>query len=84
MAMSSNRQDAWPLAVLGAVCALAGAGLLVGLFIVVFAENPTLSRYALGLGLAGATLISAIAQVAVLLGLWLVWRARRAARGTTD
>ena len=82
MAMSSDRQDArgWPLALLGAVCALAGAVLLVGLFVVVYAENEPLSRYALGLGLAGTTLISAVGQVAVLVGLWLVWRARRRAR----
>jgi alkylhydroperoxidase/carboxymuconolactone decarboxylase family protein YurZ len=75
------RNPAWPLAVVGAVLALGGGALLVGLFVVVYGESALLSSYALRLGLAGTTLVSAIAQIAVFVGAGMVWRASRRRAG---
>ncbi|MDX9997414.1 MAG: hypothetical protein WCY15_07565 [Phenylobacterium sp.] len=77
MTPAPNRKSAWPLAVLGAALALGGGAVLIGLFVVLYADNEVLSRQALRIGLAGTTLISAIAQIALFAGLWLIWRASR-------
>lgn len=63
----------WPQALVGASLALAGLAVLTGLFVVIYADREPFHRYALDLGLAGTALLSACAQIAVLVGAWLLW-----------
>lgn len=64
----------------GAVLAVAGLATVVGVFWVAFSEVPSLAAIGLRLGIAFSTLISALGQAAVLIGLWLVWSAARPRR----
>lgn len=64
----------WPQAVVGAALAFTGLAVLAGLFVIIYGDREPFHTYAVDLGLAGTALISAGAQVAVLVGLWLVWR----------
>lgn len=62
--------------VVGGALTLLGAVVVIGLFTVVFSEDPALAAVGVDLGLAFATVISALSQIAFLIGLWLLWSAR--------
>ena len=53
---------------------------MAGLFVVIFGETPYLDSLSVNLGLASSALISAAAQIAFLVGLWLTWTAFRPRR----
>lgn len=63
---------------IGLVLALVGSGGLIGLQVIVYGDSPQAERLQITLGLAGATLASAVAQLFLLFGGWLVWTAMRA------
>jgi hypothetical protein len=64
-------------AVVGACLFLAGGLGLAGLFFVAYGQSEAAQAWAVRLGLAGAALGSALAQSALLVGAWMIWRARR-------
>lgn len=64
----------WLQVVIGAALALTGVAVLASLFVIVYGDREPFQTYAVYLGLAGTALISAGAQIAILVGLWLVWR----------
>jgi hypothetical protein len=69
-------------AIAGALLALCGSLVLLWLFYLAYGggDSPTTQRAEFALGLAGAVLLSAVAQLAVLVGVWLLWRAVRRPR----
>ena len=68
--------------ILGPAMALAGSLLLLGLVYISNAANPFAERLLFALGLAMTSLISALAQVLVIGGVVILWRAAR--RGRRD
>jgi hypothetical protein len=64
-------------ALLGLVFVIIGAGGLIALFYVSNSRSPGAERALISLGLAGSVLASAVAQTLLVVGLWLLWRARR-------
>jgi hypothetical protein len=79
---TKHRRAAWRpgMAAFGAVSVLTGLAGLAALAVAVYGEAPADHAWALRLGLAGSLLASAVAQLLVLIGGWVVWRALR--RGT--
>jgi hypothetical protein len=71
----------WSLAV-GSIFIVAGLAVMAMLFAIVYGDGPLLERLAFQLGLGSVVLISGVAQVLELVGLWLAWSAfhRRARR----
>lgn len=65
-----------PRALLGLILTLIGAAGLVSLQVIVSATGTHFARLQLALGLAGAPLLSALAQILILWGAWLIWSAR--------
>ncbi len=61
----------------GLVVAALGAGMIVTVFAANFGTTPMLARLAFVLGLAWAPLAVGVGLSLLLIGLWLVWRARR-------
>ena len=64
-------------AVFGAFLTIGGAAALVFFTFVSYGRGPFLDGWAITLGLAGLPLLSAFAQIAALIGMALVWSARR-------
>lgn len=60
---------------LGAVMALFGSFVLSGLTFLSHSSRPSCEALMMSLGLAPAAAVSAAAQVALLVGIWLMWSA---------
>ena len=67
----------WPSALPGAIMALVGAIIIAVVFVAFSGGVPSLDWLAFALGLAWGPLVLGVAQVLVLVGAWLVWRAWR-------
>jgi hypothetical protein len=65
------------MAAIGAALALVGLGLAATMAWVIYGATPDSNRMAFQLGIGGASLLSALSQIALLVGLWLMWRAFR-------
>jgi hypothetical protein len=65
----------------GLALTLIGSAGLVGLQLLVYAHTPAAERLQVVLGLAGATLASALFQVILLVGVALLWSALRRSAG---
>lgn len=57
-----------------ALAGLAGSALMVW---VVYGATADSNHMAFRLGIGGASLLSAVSQIALLVGLWMIWRAFR-------
>lgn len=67
----------WLWRVLGATMVIVGSAALCGLVWIGNSQNQIAQRLMFGLGLAATGLISASAQVMILIGAWLMWRLSR-------
>lgn len=65
----------------GLALTLIGSAGLVGLQLLVYAHTAAAERLQIALGLAGATLASALSQVILLVGVALLWSALRRGAG---
>lgn len=61
----------------GAILMVLGAAGLIALQIAVSSDTAPFGRLQIALGLAGAPLLSALAQGLLLVGAWLIWSAFR-------
>jgi hypothetical protein len=75
----SPRRRLWRTLV-GAGFTLAGASVLAALGLVVFSEDPALAALEFKLGLALSSAVSALGQIVLMIGLWLLWSARRSVK----
>ena len=75
MSESGSRPKAVRAAVTGVILVLAGSLALLALVYIGNSRSSLAERALIDVGLAGSVLISALAQVAVLFGVWLLWRA---------
>jgi hypothetical protein len=65
------------LAALGAVLLLAGIIMMGVVAMAIYGSGPAEDAQAFRLGLAGASLLSALSQISLLTGAWLIWRSIR-------
>jgi hypothetical protein len=61
----------------GALLLVAGLAAMGGLIAVLYSDIPDADAWRLRLGLAGALITSALAQLAILVGVWLIRHASR-------
>lgn len=64
----------------GAALALTGAVVLTVVVMMIFSEDPVLVSLGFKLGLALSSMVSALGQIVLLIGLWLLWSARPVAK----
>jgi hypothetical protein len=62
-------------AITGALLILTGSAALLALLYVTYNESEAAEHLMIGVGLAGSVMISALAQIAIVIGVWLLWRA---------
>ncbi|MFZ5721886.1 MAG: hypothetical protein ACOY5Y_20725 [Pseudomonadota bacterium] len=65
---------------LGLLLIAAGAGALGVMFAALYRATPELESFSLRLGLAFGAFFSGLAQVALVVGVWIVWSALRRGR----
>lgn len=78
-AVPNARQRLWPTLV-GAVLTLTGAVVLTGVLMMIFSEDPAVVSLGFKLGLALSSVVSALGQIVLLIGLWLLWSVRPVAK----
>ena len=75
----SVRRD-FELAAIGAALLLAGMVMMGAVAMAIYGSGPAQDAQAFRLGLAGASLLSALSQISLLTGGWLIWRSTRGHR----
>ncbi|WP_296600663.1 hypothetical protein [Phenylobacterium sp.] len=65
------------LAVAGLICLVLGLAGFAAIAAVVYGDSALAETWAIRLGLAGGLLASATAQILILIGGWMIWRATR-------
>lgn len=75
MSQSGSRPKTVRAALAGVILVLAGSLALLALVYIGNSSSSLAERALIDVGLAGSVLISALAQVAVIVGVWLLWRA---------
>ncbi len=78
--MSRDPDRHRPLSIaVGVACVVGGVAGIAGLIALTNCTAMTCEVWMLRLGLAGSAILSAMCQIAALLGGWLIWRAMRRA-----